>query len=166
MAVSITKVGEALKVDLGATDVKYYPLDDITHSVNIDRLELFERGEHLHSFKLADITTPTGADLEEIADKIAVVMAPAQGTEAEVTTLTTSQTDQVIKAANQSRKELIIVNDNTATLYIKYGGVASAADYTIMLLGDESAVIDSYTGVIHGISGSGPGGNILVTEIT
>lgn len=73
-----------------------------------------------------------------------------------------------ILAANASRKRVVIVNDSTAALYLKFGATASATSYTYLLQGGdtyESPSIPVYTGIIDGIWASAAGA-ARVTEFT
>ena len=72
---TITAQGGALKVYHDAQNINYYPIDDVTHEVLINVIQLFLNGNLVESFKLADITAPAGATLEEKADNIALLLA-------------------------------------------------------------------------------------------
>jgi hypothetical protein len=73
-----------------------------------------------------------------------------------------------ILAANANRKRVVIVNDSTATLYLKFGATASATSYTYLLYGGDTYESPSnpiYTGQIDGIWASATGA-ARVTEFT
>lgn len=68
-------------------------------------------------------------------------------------------------AANAKRREVIIYNDSTAVLYVKFGTVATSTDFTIKLQADQG-ITSSYRGAIAGIWASDSTGGAQVTEIT
>lgn len=69
-------------------------------------------------------------------------------------------------AANTSRKGLILFNDSTATLYVKFGATASTSSFTFLLrpngLYEMNGVI--YQGIVDGIW-SAANGNCRITEL-
>lgn len=88
---------------------------------------------------------------------------PATGTVSRVGTSTTSAT---LLASNASRKGVIVVNESTSVLYVKYGVTASATSYTHKIDPDSTLEIkESYTGRIDGIL-SASTGNAEITELT
>jgi hypothetical protein len=73
---------------------------------------------------------------------------------ATVSEVASSATSVTIVSANEARKGLIIVNDSTQILYIRFGsGAASTTDYTrqIAASGGEYEVPYGYQGQITGI---------------
>lgn len=91
--------------------------------------------------------------------------APANtGTLANVAGATSSTT---LIAANTSRRTVIIYNDSTSDLYIKYGSAASSTSFTYYLpsLGTLSFDGSEYAGIVTGIWISATG-NARVTETT
>jgi hypothetical protein len=86
---------------------------------------------------------------------------------ATVTTAATSSSNATLKAANASRLGLVIFNDSTGMLFLKFGGTASVTDYTEKV--DPQMPwynTTRYTGVIHGIQASPDTGTARVTELT
>ncbi|MHA1288816.1 MAG: hypothetical protein ACTSPB_15590, partial [Candidatus Thorarchaeota archaeon] len=69
------------------------------------------------------------------------------------------------KAANTDRKELLVDNNGTQTLYVKYGSAASLTSYTARLFPEDDIVIDNYTGIVTGIWDVADG-FAMVTETT
>lgn len=85
-----------------------------------------------------------------------------------LTNVSASASNVTVLAANADRKRMVIVNDSTATLYLKFGTTASATSYTYVLFsGDtyESPSNPIYTGRIDGIW-SAANGAARVTEFT
>ena len=82
-----------------------------------------------------------------------------------ITQVSSSATNVTLKASNSSRKMLIIVNDSTAVLYVKFGSTASSTSYTYKLSGGDTLEIPHpvYTGAVDGIWASA-NGNAYVTE--
>ena len=79
-----------------------------------------------------------------------------------------SASNVTLLAANTSRKGLVIMNDSTAILYIKFGATASATSFTYKLSGGETFEMPMspiYTGIVDGIWASA-NGSARVTELT
>lgn len=79
---------------------------------------------------------------------------------AATTNVTASASNQTLLAANANRKRVVIYNDSTATLYLKFGTTASTTSYTYKLSGGdtyESPALPVYTGQIDGIWASATG---------
>lgn len=94
-----------------------------------------------------------------------------QNTRAGATTATLSNvadaaTSATLKASNAARLALIIVNDSTVDLYVKYGATASATSFTYKLGPGETLREDLYTGIVDGIWASDASGSARVTELT
>ena len=76
-----------------------------------------------------------------------------------------STSSVTIASANSGRNSLVVVNDSTAVLYLKYGSTASSSSYTYKLgPGDIFEMSTVYTGIVTGIWAS-VNGNARVTEI-
>lgn len=87
-------------------------------------------------------------------------------TTATVTPVASSDTSVTLAASNTARKGLLIFNDSTAAVFVKFGATASAASFTVKLLAGEYYEFPRpiYTGVIAAIWVSA-NGNALVTEL-
>jgi hypothetical protein len=85
------------------------------------------------------------------------------GNTAVVTSVSSSASNQTLKVANLDRNQIIIQNDSTQILYVKYGATATSSDYTIKVLPDD-VLVTSYTGRIDGIWVAA-NGSAKVTEI-
>lgn len=73
---------------------------------------------------------------------------------ATVTQVTSSATSVTLKAANTARKGLVITNDSTSLLLVKFGATASATSYTLPLPAGQTTYIaeaNVYPGVVDGI---------------
>ena len=89
----------------------------------------------------------------------------AVASSAALTNVGSSTSSVTLAAANADRNSIVIVNDSTAVLYIKYGSTAAASSYTYKLgAGDTFEMATVYTGIITGIWAS-VNGNARVTEI-
>jgi hypothetical protein len=72
-----------------------------------------------------------------------------------------------LQASNASRKGLMIFNDSTQILRVKFGATASATSYTVQIAPGwywEMPVRPTYTGIVDGIWASA-NGNAYVTEL-
>lgn len=92
---------------------------------------------------------------------------PGRASTAGLTAPAASATSVTVLAANTSRLGAIIVNDSTATLYLKYGATASTSSFTYKLQGGATWEMPApiFTGVLDGIWSSATG-NARVTEMT
>lgn len=108
--------------------------------------------------------------LENISDVLfnrLSALFPAAPT-ATLSNVSGSASNVTILAANANRKRVVIHNDSTATLYLKFGVTASATSFTHKLIGGavyESPSMPVYTGIIDGIWSSATGA-ARVTEFT
>ncbi len=100
-----------------------------------------------------------------------VNIAPA--TTSTRTTVGDDTIDTALLGANAARKQVIIVNESDADLYVALGAAASLIDYTYFLPrqygGQKSQMelpLPVYTGTIRGIWSSNAGGNARITELT
>ena len=77
-------------------------------------------------------------------------------------------TSTSLLAQNTSRKGVILVNDSTTILYLKYGATASTTSYTVKLNpGDQWEMpTPIYTGAIDGIWSADASGAARITELT
>lgn len=108
-----------------------------------------------------------------LAGTIAVSQAnPVQAATATLATVAGSASSGTLQASNGARKGLVIVNDSTAILYVKFGSAASSSSYTYFLAGSVSGVPATlelpamvYTGIVTGIWASATG-NARITELT
>lgn len=97
---------------------------------------------------------------------------PVQAATATLANVAGSASSVTLQASNAARKGLVIVNDSTAILRIKFGATASATDYTYFLAGSVGGVpatlelpAMTYTGRVDGIWASATG-TARVTELT
>lgn len=92
-----------------------------------------------------------------------------RGDSAAISRVAAAETSVQVLAANDSRLGFIVVNDDpSATLYLKYGSAASATSYTYKLGPGgtfESSPSWVYTGAIHGAWSSGASGAAQITEM-
>ncbi len=82
--------------------------------------------------------------------------------------VSSSATNVTLLAANSDRGGLVIHNDSTAILFVKFGATAVATDYTYeMGPGDHLEILEGliYTGIVDGIWASANGA-ARVTELT
>lgn len=114
-----------------------------------------------------DLTTPELLAVDPANNRLlvsALVTGSGTGTTGNTSTVSGSATSVTLKASNTSRIRLTVVNDSTATLYVKEGATATTSDYTWRLSSYDTLVIDDYTGIVDGIWDSATG-NARVTEV-
>lgn len=90
---------------------------------------------------------------------------PDYPAESSVTSVNDTASSTMLLSANDNRKEAIVQNDSTSTLYVKYGTTASATDYSVKL-GTDDVLTTEYTGRIDGIWSSDASGAAKITELT
>jgi hypothetical protein len=84
-----------------------------------------------------------------------------------LTTVAASATSVSLLASNAARRQAIIMNDGSKTLYVAFAATASATAFT-KLIGagmQYETPLNGYTGAISGIWSSASG-NARITEIT
>lgn len=85
-----------------------------------------------------------------------------------LTSVDASATSVTVLAANSNRLGAVITNASTATLYLKFGGTASATSFTFKLGPEGVLIIDAtllYTGLLDG-AWSAATGKAYVSELT
>jgi hypothetical protein len=82
-----------------------------------------------------------------------------------VNAVSTSGTSATLASASAGRLRIIVVNDSSATLYVKYGTTASSIDWTVKLAPDSTLDEDAYTGRIDAVLSTGTG-TARVTELS
>jgi hypothetical protein len=92
--------------------------------------------------------------------------APPTATTATLANVASSATSVTLIASNAARKGLIVYNDSSAILYLKYGATASTTSFTYQLAAGASwtMAVPMYTGVVDGIWASA-NGFARVTEL-
>lgn len=88
-----------------------------------------------------------------------------QSNNSTVTSVNDSASSQTLVSANPLRRELIIQNDSSSTLYVKFGGsAATSTDYTVKLYTDD-IVTTGFQGNVYGIWSADSSGAARVTEL-
>ncbi len=94
------------------------------------------------------------------------IVAESTSTTSTPTTVASTTANQIILAANASRKGATIWNNSTANLFIEFGAAATTSAFTAELSpGGYYEIPFKYTGAISGIW-SAVNGNALVREFT
>jgi hypothetical protein len=121
--------------------------------------------EHRQVVVLGDPTT--AARVVTVTDLLALLVEDAPIATATLTNVTSSASSVTIDAANSARRGMIIHNDSTAILFLKYGATASATSYTVEMGPGAYWEMPKpiYTGIIDGIW-SAADGFARVTELT
>lgn len=69
-------------------------------------------------------------------------------------------------ASTPARLGMIVVNESSGTMFLKYGTAAATNSYTYRITSNQVLEVGSnYTGVVHAILGSGSG-NAQITELS
>lgn len=78
---------------------------------------------------------------------------------ANVTPVATSTTAATLNAAGSAGRGRIIVNDSAGVLYVKFGGAATATDWTVKLVAGGYYELPQplYGGIITGVLDTGTG---------
>lgn len=114
---------------------------------------------------IGKLSANSGVDIGDV-DVTSTVLPTGAGTSS-VTSVADTTTSATLIASNSARKEVIITNDSSATLYVKYGTTASSTNYTVSLDRGDSLFEDRYTGRVDGIWATDPNdGAARITEIT
>ena len=110
---------------------------------------------------------PSDSDYFNIEVAINELLRGSFSSTADVDSLTSSASSQTLRSANADRRGLIIFNNSTAILYVKFGATASASDFTFRLVPQGVFEMQSpvYTGLIDVIHASA-NGTVLHTELT
>lgn len=85
-----------------------------------------------------------------------------------VSRVNSSATNVTLQAANSARRGLLIFNESTATLYLKFGATATITSYTVQVPAGglyELPANPIYTGIVDGLWAS-VNGAAQVTELT
>lgn len=118
---------------------------------------------------LNTFAVPVDGDQSEANDyalRVAVVSAGEVGagsvavaTTATLVNVSSSASNVTLRAANDARIGMLVVNDSTATLYLKYGATASTSSYTVKMEPGSYWEMPQpiYTGIVDGIWSSANG---------
>ena len=95
---------------------------------------------------------------------------PLQAATATLSNVASSASSVTLLAANTGRLGVVIVNDSTAILYVKFGSTASTTSFTYQVAAtmgtlDLTDVPVVYTGIITGIWATA-NGNARITELS
>lgn len=164
-----------VKVDNGESLIKWAYIDNVAIEINnadlvvSDNMQVYARGP------IAEFSSVTGGTLELKGDHLAnnvftkassAGIALQSGSTATFKTEDDETTDIEIAPANSARVALIIVNNSTADMYIKYGTGASLTSRSWPPLETNGVLeITNYTGAVHAAWASDAGGDSYITEV-
>lgn len=125
--------------------------------------------EHYQKIKVVDGTAAAYSNFMAVDanGRITVNDVFPSVSSATLSNVASSASTGTIVASNANRKGLIIYNDSTQVLYLKFGATASATSYTVQIASQATWVMPPnviYTGIIDGIWASA-NGNARVTEL-
>ena len=93
---------------------------------------------------------------------------PTMAATATLANVAGSASSVTLLAANASRLGAVIMNDSSASLYVKFGSTASTTSFTYLVVAGGTVELPTnavYTGIITGIWASATG-SARVTELT
>lgn len=134
-------------------------------------------GTHYQYVKLVDGTADAtgkiggdasnGLDVDVTRVQGTVTTAPAVASTATLSNVNDTASSTSLVASNSSRKGLIVYNDSTSTLYLKYGTTASATSFTVKIgaAGYWEMPAPIYTGAVDGIWSADSTGAARITEL-
>lgn len=124
-----------------------------------------------------ELTTLNGAGVSaQHAQRVLVGSRTADGTvvdwqpivtAATLTNVNDTATSTTLAASNAARKGLLIFNDSTQALYVKYGATASATSFTVKIDpgGYWEMPTPIYSGVVDGVWAADASGAARITEL-
>lgn len=101
------------------------------------------------------------------SDQNAIPVNRAVAAAAALANVASSASSVTLQASNASRRGLLIHNDSSAVLYVKYGATASATSYSVQIAAGQNWEMSEpiYTGIVDGIWSAATGA-ARVTELT
>lgn len=107
-----------------------------------------------------------GLKVEGVAGGVAQPVTPSSASSAALANIASSATSVTLQASNAARRGLLIFNDSTQILFVKFGAAASATSYTVQIAagGYYEMPAPIYTGTVDGIWSSA-NGNARMTEL-
>lgn len=108
-----------------------------------------------------------GVDDGDLASGNPMPVREVRPTTGTVTSVAGSATNVTLLASNTSRLGVVIYNDSTAILYVKFAATASTTSFTYKVFAEGALTVPApcYTGSIHGIWASATG-SARITELT
>jgi hypothetical protein len=106
--------------------------------------------------------------LQLAAGIFAPYVLPLPAAAATLSNVAASESSVTLKAANTSRRGLLIHNDADKYLLLKYGAVASSTSFTVKIAagGYFEMPLPIYQGVVDAIWEVSPTGSARITELT
>lgn len=138
-------------------------VDTRTEGTNSNHRQVVVLGDPATNAGVAPVDVTAGLKVNLGADNDVTL---PRATTATLTTQADQATNVTLKASNAARLSILIFNDSTAILYVKYGATATADDWNYRLQAGESLREDLYTGIIDGIWASDAAGKARITEFT
>lgn len=102
------------------------------------------------------------------AEGLVVRLATETAATATLSNVNDSASSVSLLASTAARKGMIVFNDSTSDLYLKYGATASATSFTVKILagGYWEMPKPIFTGAVDGIWSSDASGAARITELT
>lgn len=164
-----------VKVDNGDGLIKWAYIDNVAIEIDILDLVVKDNQQTYARGPIAQFSSVNGGTLVLKGDHLAnnvFTKASAAGIALQSGSIATFKTeddqtgDLEIAAANTGRVALIITNNSTADMYIKYGTGASVTSRSWPPLETNGVLeITNYTGVVHAAWASDTAGDAYITEV-
>lgn len=139
------------------------PIQDAAEDVQDVDVFTLVGGDIRTSVVIGDPSDPDGA--APVTAALGLRVHDALASTATLANVNASASSVTLQAALAGRRALIIFNDSTVTLRIKYGSAASATSFTHLLMAGEERTITNYSGIVTGIWDSATG-VARMTELT
>ena len=136
MAIDITREGGMLKIDNGSTP-EYFPVDDVTLKTVSTDLFIYHQLKQVFRISFSDLNSPAGADIEEKADAVSILLAVGDSnpvTWGARTQITANDTGNINIPANKNRRHLRITNSDSEPTYFVFGDFAPVFEEDIRLI--------------------------------
>ncbi len=110
---------------------------------------------HMNNLVAETAGTPDGALILKVSPTPATNIdgTPPGASSATLSNVASSTSAVTILAANANRKGFLVVNDGTATLYLKFGTAAAATSFTVKLSAGQTyeSQTNNYKGIVTGL---------------
>lgn len=154
VVIRIKDVPTLLKFDIqNVTNQAGWTLNQAGLTQAVDDIKAFSASGGAGDASAANQATQIANQVTAIAH-LADIEAAVEGSgSAALANVTSSITSITLQAANTSRKELVVFNDSSEILLVKYGATASATSFTYRVQSGDHLIIDGakYNGVVDGI---------------
>jgi hypothetical protein len=150
------------------------PMADLSYSITNSMISIRSKELGQLCFELSnniqdidDATLASDAAVHAYLGQFIGAMTLANGSSATVSSVASvATTDTLLLAANEQRTSVLLWNNSTSTLYVKYGTGASTTSFTHIVVAASTVAlpVTGYKGILH-FYHSALNGTIEVTEV-